>query len=202
MRTIIFYLLSILFIFYPSSVPAFWIVSETMPTTTAVTYSYIGYPSTNGVPDAPTFGWTGYGSTGDKVYVRTVLAAEHSGGTAVAVNLYFNKVLSSDNLYACLYRGTTLIGKGAISSVSASSWTGYTALTAVSGQSLTFLSTDDVYPGYCVDAGATWNFIGRDDQQTAVTKYSAAAWATDPPTTVTWTSTTSPGAGVVLKVAN
>lgn len=166
------------------------------------TYYYMGSPTTGGVPDTAAVGsWVTYGGTPDRCYFVKVPAADHSGGTADGIQFRRGSIVTHTTEILVLYNGTTHVGRTASidGTGSANSWLpDYQSLTAESGESLTFATTDDIYIGYCSDNAGAGSYASRDNGAADANWQVTAPWTTDPPSPASFLSVTY-RFGLVLK---
>jgi hypothetical protein len=134
---------------------AAWVNEASEPT-----FTYYGYPNTDGVPSSnPVSTMTVNAS---KVVTSFITAT--ADGTAVSVNIYIASVTPTliTNVVLYKYDGGTYqrIGYGNVVTPAVSSWQGEVALTAYTGQSLSYSSGDILYFG--METNGAGN-IGRND---------------------------------------
>ncbi len=176
---------------------AFAIVTGFSIANTGTTYTYYGHPGT--VQGA----WSGYGvAYVDRVYIHSETAG--AAGTVDAVNLYIFNVPGGAYKYACVYNGTSLVGKADISSISSTGWTGFITVTEESTDSLDYSSGDYLNAGFCIDgtgttSNAVGDYLGEDSGNSGNIYYETDSWATNPPATVTWESSSHSGLGVRIR---
>ncbi len=160
-------------------------------------YVYYGHPgSVQGT-------WSGYGvAYVDRVYVHSETAI--SNGTVDAINLYLFTIPGGAYSYACVYNYQTLIGKVDISGITATGWTGYLTVMEESTNSLNYVGGDYLNAGMCIDgtgtvSNAVENYLGEDSGDSGNLYYNTDSWATNPPSSLTWQSSSHSGLGVRLR---
>lgn len=158
-------------------------------------YTYIGWPNTNGTPSSTP------ASSHTATATRTFAYCENapSDGTAVSVNVYIGSAWNPVNASALVYKfnGTnySIIGNATISnSASTNSWTGDLTL---SGADLTFTSGTSI----CVAASINPNTDSAIGVSTGTgnTRYYNTGYYITP---TSWSTLADGTYGVILKYAN
>jgi hypothetical protein len=170
------------------------------------TYTYYGFPTVAGDPTGQEIGTIQpYGANtpgDDRVYTtKDTITADC---IAYAINIYLHTIPTSSELYACLYKDTTLIGKVDISGeTTPTAWTGYNQLIVEGGESLSLVTTDDVYIGGCIGGTSTAEYFGEDDGSAEDLHFDDTSWTSGPISPATWSvSGTANGLAAVLQCEN
>ncbi len=180
----------------PLNASAWWLVQDF---TVGASEDYVYY----GHPGAVEGAWIGYGvEEVDRAYIHSETAG--ADGTVDAVKLYINAVPEGAYQYACVYNGQTLVGKVDISFVSSVGWTDFLTVAEESSGSLDYDSGDYLNAGLCIDGTGTVTntvayYLGEDNGNSGNMYYNTSSWATNPPASITWTSSTHTGLGVRLR---
>jgi len=156
-------------------------------------YTYVGWSTDGATSDTPSSASL---IAEDETRVNRWTASE--GGTMKRLRVYFGSYVTAETVTACVYKNTTLVGTASITP-SVSSWVWSSDLVAEDGQSLTFVTSNEIYFGIAVDNPSVNNiYLGYGGG--VALKYYRMNPRSYLPATASWTEISSSGSyGVILE---